>query len=76
MQFCTFAESLGLTFAYSHPHCACHCHIHLIYLHLNVIQEGMSPVHFAAEKGHVSILKILIQKYHASAMVEAGVSGN
>ena len=36
----------------------------------------MSPVHFAAVKGHVSILKILIQKYHASAMVEAEVSDN
>lgn len=72
MQFCTFAESLGLTL-----HTAIHSvHAIVTYLHLNVIQEGMSPVHFAAVKGHVSILKILIQKYHASAMVEAEVSDN
>ena len=40
------------------------------------MQEEKTPVHYAAERGHVNVLKILIQKYHANKLVKAGVSTN
>ena len=42
----------------------------------NYMQEEKTPVHYAAERGHVNVLKILIQKYHANKLVKAGVSTN
>ena len=39
-----------------------------------LLQNYKTPVHLAAHLGHVEVLKILIQGYHADKMVKAIVS--
>ena len=46
-----------------------------IYVHISVwLQNQMTPVHSAAHLGHVEVLRIFINGYHADKMVKAMVS--
>ena len=41
---------------------------------LFVLQMLMTPVHMAAQLGHVGVLRVLIKDYHADVMVQAMVN--
>ena len=42
--------------------------------HVSMLQTQMTPVHMAAHLGHVEVLRVLINGYHADKMVKATVN--